>query len=186
MDERQGGRLSAREAALARAGRVKRWVAGGAVALTGIFSAVAAHADTQESTLWSSVVVLEEGAELLRKAAAASGTPQARKLNAKARIRDANAKAIRKMLENMSEGIVLIDKDFNWTFGNDQFNQFLDVPREITQPGTSCYDVLRYQAKRGDFGDRKDVLYGGAGAESSRVHPGQEADQQDREKLLGG
>jgi hypothetical protein len=44
MNERQGGRLSAREAALARAGRVKRWVAGGAVALTGIFSAVAAHA----------------------------------------------------------------------------------------------------------------------------------------------
>lgn len=44
MDERQGGRLSARDAALARARRVKRWVAGGAVALTGIFSAVAAHA----------------------------------------------------------------------------------------------------------------------------------------------
>jgi hypothetical protein len=44
MDERQGGRPSAREAALARAARVKRWVAGGAVALTGVFSAVAAHA----------------------------------------------------------------------------------------------------------------------------------------------
>jgi hypothetical protein len=44
MDERHGGRLSAREAALVRARRVKRWVAGGAVALTGIFSAVAAHA----------------------------------------------------------------------------------------------------------------------------------------------
>jgi hypothetical protein len=44
MDERQGGRLSAREAALARAARVKRWVVGGAVALTGVFSAVAAHA----------------------------------------------------------------------------------------------------------------------------------------------
>src|SRR3954453_23597446 len=44
MDERQGGRLSAREAALARAARVKRWVVGGAVALTGIFSAVAANA----------------------------------------------------------------------------------------------------------------------------------------------
>jgi hypothetical protein len=44
MDERQAGRLSARDAALARARRVKRWVAGGAVALTGIFSAVAAHA----------------------------------------------------------------------------------------------------------------------------------------------
>lgn len=44
MDERQGGPPTAREAALARARRVKRWVAGGAVALTGIFSAVAAHA----------------------------------------------------------------------------------------------------------------------------------------------
>jgi len=44
MDERQGGHPTARQAALARARRVKRWVAGGAVALTGIFSAVAAHA----------------------------------------------------------------------------------------------------------------------------------------------
>jgi hypothetical protein len=44
MDDRQGGRLSARDAALARAARVKRWVVGGAVALTGVFSAVAAHA----------------------------------------------------------------------------------------------------------------------------------------------
>jgi hypothetical protein len=44
MDEPQGGRTSAREAAMARARRVKRWVVGGAVALTGVFSAVAAHA----------------------------------------------------------------------------------------------------------------------------------------------
>ncbi|HKN93994.1 MAG TPA: hypothetical protein VJU60_06675 [Thermoleophilaceae bacterium] len=44
MDERQGSPPSAREAALARAARAKRWVAGGAVALTGVFSAVAAHA----------------------------------------------------------------------------------------------------------------------------------------------
>jgi hypothetical protein len=44
MDERQGGRPTAREAALHRAARVKRWVVGGTVALTGVFSAVAAHA----------------------------------------------------------------------------------------------------------------------------------------------
>lgn len=44
MDERHGSPASAREVALARAARAKRWVAGGAVALTGIFSAVAAHA----------------------------------------------------------------------------------------------------------------------------------------------
>jgi hypothetical protein len=41
MDERND-RASLREAAFARAERVKRWVAGGALALTGIFSAIAA------------------------------------------------------------------------------------------------------------------------------------------------
>ena len=64
---------------------------------------------------------------------------------------------MRTVLENMNDGIVLIDKDFNWKFGNDQFNRFLDVPPEITQPGTSCYDVIRYQAERGDFGPTDDV-----------------------------
>jgi hypothetical protein len=44
VDERENGRPSAREAALARAARAKRWIAGGAVALTGVFSAVAANA----------------------------------------------------------------------------------------------------------------------------------------------
>ena len=64
---------------------------------------------------------------------------------------------MRTVLENMNDGIVLIDKDFNWKFGNEQFNKFLDVPSEITQPGTSCYDVIRYQALRGDFGPTDDV-----------------------------
>src|ERR1044072_1824899 len=64
---------------------------------------------------------------------------------------------MRTVLENMSDGIVLIDKDFNWKLGNAQFNEFLNVPTEITQPGTSCYDVIRYQARRGDFGDSGDV-----------------------------
>ena len=64
---------------------------------------------------------------------------------------------MRTVLENMSDGIVLIDSDFNWKLGNDQFNEFLNVPAEITQPGTSCYDVIRYQAERGDFGETGDV-----------------------------
>ena len=61
------------------------------------------------------------------------------------------------VLENMNDGIVLIDKDFNWKFGNDQFNKFLHVPPEITRPGTSCYDVIRYQVLRGDFGPTDDI-----------------------------
>ena len=42
MDERSNRRSRVREAALLRTARVKRWVAGGALALTGIFSAIAA------------------------------------------------------------------------------------------------------------------------------------------------
>ena len=64
---------------------------------------------------------------------------------------------MRTVLENMNDGIVLIDKDFRWKFGNDQFNRFLHIPVEITQPGTSVYEVLRYQAARGDFGETDDV-----------------------------
>jgi PAS domain-containing protein len=71
---------------------------------------------------------------------------------------------MRTVLENMNDGIVLIDRDFNWKFGNEQFNKFLQVPSEITQPGTSCYDVIRYQALRGDFGATDDIEKAGASA----------------------
>jgi PAS domain S-box-containing protein len=64
---------------------------------------------------------------------------------------------MRTVLENMNDGIVLIDRDFVWKFGNEQFNKFLHVPAEITRPGTPCYDVIRYQALRGDFGPTADI-----------------------------
>jgi len=64
---------------------------------------------------------------------------------------------MRTVLENMNDGIALVDKDFRWKFGNDQFSKFLHVPPEITRPGTSCYDVIRYQAERGDFGSTDDI-----------------------------
>jgi PAS domain S-box-containing protein len=64
---------------------------------------------------------------------------------------------MRTILENMNDGVVLIDRDFRWVFGNEHFNRFLDVPSEVTQPGASCYDVIRYQALRGDFGATDDI-----------------------------
>ncbi len=70
---------------------------------------------------------------------------------------EATRENMRTVLENMNDGIVLIDKNFNWKFGNEQFNKFLNVPSYITQPGTPCYDVIRYQAERGDFGPTEDV-----------------------------
>jgi hypothetical protein len=44
MSESRSGLVGARRAALRRAGRVKRWVVGGVVALTGVFSAVTENA----------------------------------------------------------------------------------------------------------------------------------------------
>jgi PAS domain S-box-containing protein len=64
---------------------------------------------------------------------------------------------MRTILDNMNDGIALVDKDFKWRFGNDQFSKFLHVPAEITRPGTSCYDVIRFQAERGDFGLTDDI-----------------------------
>jgi hypothetical protein len=44
MDERHGGLSRARVKALRRAGRVKRWLVGGAVAIAGLFSAAVSNA----------------------------------------------------------------------------------------------------------------------------------------------
>jgi PAS domain S-box-containing protein len=66
---------------------------------------------------------------------------------------EATREDMRTVLDNMSDGITLIDENFNWKFSNEQFSTFLDVPPEITAPGVSCYDVIRYQALRGDFGE---------------------------------
>src|ERR1044072_6390091 len=59
---------------------------------------------------------------------------------------------MRAVLENMNDGLALVDKDFRWKLGNDQFSKFVHVSPEFTRPGRSCYDVIRFQAERGDFG----------------------------------
>jgi signal transduction histidine kinase/CheY-like chemotaxis protein/HPt (histidine-containing phosphotransfer) domain-containing protein len=70
---------------------------------------------------------------------------------------EATREDMRTVLDNMSDGITLIDENFNWKFSNQQFSRFLDVPPDITKPGVSCYDVIRYQALRGDFGETDDI-----------------------------
>src|SRR3954470_10001405 len=70
---------------------------------------------------------------------------------------EATREDMRTVLDNMSDGITLIDENFNWKFSNEQFSRFLDVPPDITRPGVSCYDVIRYQALRGDFGETDDI-----------------------------
>jgi len=56
------------------------------------------------------------------------------------------------VLDNISDGIALLDKDFSWKFGNRRFAELVHIPPEIARPGRSGFDILRFQARRGDFG----------------------------------
>jgi two-component system, chemotaxis family, protein-glutamate methylesterase/glutaminase len=69
-------------------------------------SAIATHVETQERTLWSAVVALEEGAELFRKTAAQSEGSQAGRLINEAKSREANAKLMREMLERFNDQVL--------------------------------------------------------------------------------
>ncbi|MBX9841891.1 MAG: PAS-domain containing protein [Xanthobacteraceae bacterium] len=61
------------------------------------------------------------------------------------------------VLDNMNDGVILIDQDFKFVFGNDQFREKLDLPPNIPQTGHPIEDLIRFQAARGDFGPIDDV-----------------------------
>jgi PAS domain S-box-containing protein len=60
--------------------------------------------------------------------------------------------AMQLVLDNIRDGVVLADNNLDLKFANRHFAEFLQIPPEITSPGRSGYDILRFQAKRGDFG----------------------------------
>ena len=62
------------------------------------------------------------------------------------------------VLSNMSDGVILIDRDFNLLFGNHHFIQSLQIPPEVAKPGQSVENIIRFQAKRGDFGPVDDLV----------------------------
>lgn len=61
------------------------------------------------------------------------------------------------VLDNMNDGVILIDKDFFFRFGNDQFKDKLRLAPGVAAPGRSVEDIIRFQAERGDFGPVDDV-----------------------------
>jgi signal transduction histidine kinase/ActR/RegA family two-component response regulator len=61
------------------------------------------------------------------------------------------------VLDSMSEGIVLFDKDLRLRFINHELVAVQGYPAEVARPGTSVYDVVRFQAERGDFGPAEDI-----------------------------
>lgn len=59
---------------------------------------------------------------------------------------------MRLVLDGMGEGVALFDADFRLRFVNRQWMEFQDCSSDIAYPGASGYDILRFQAERGDFG----------------------------------
>ena len=57
------------------------------------------------------------------------------------------------VFDNMTDGVLLIDKDLHWKFVNRQFSDFLYLPPEVAHPARIVRSkILRFQAERGDFG----------------------------------
>jgi signal transduction histidine kinase len=61
------------------------------------------------------------------------------------------------VLDNMNDGVMLFDKHFRWMFLNRQLMEFQRLPPEVAYPGASGYDIIRFQANRGDFGPVADI-----------------------------
>ncbi len=59
---------------------------------------------------------------------------------------------LQSVLDNMTDGVMLFDKDFRWQFINRQLMEFQRLDSGVAYPGASGYDILRFQARRGDFG----------------------------------
>jgi signal transduction histidine kinase/FixJ family two-component response regulator len=64
---------------------------------------------------------------------------------------------MRLVLDNINDGILLLDKDLRWRFANAQYNQFISLPPEVGKPGVDVRDIIRFQVERGDFGPVGDV-----------------------------
>ena len=56
------------------------------------------------------------------------------------------------VLDNMSDGVMLFDKEMRWQFTNRQLMEFQRFNEDLARPGVSAYDILAFQARRGDFG----------------------------------
>src|SRR2546423_1621714 len=61
------------------------------------------------------------------------------------------------VLDNMSDGVTLWDKDFRWQFSNRFSAQMWGYKSETLRPGVSGFDMIRALAEQGEFGATEDV-----------------------------
>jgi len=55
-------------------------------------------------------------------------------------------------LENMSQGLCLLDDELNYVFINRKCLELLELPTDFGKPGVKFADVIRFKANRGEYG----------------------------------
>ncbi|WP_120498486.1 PAS-domain containing protein [Kiloniella sp. EL199] len=59
---------------------------------------------------------------------------------------------LKTVVENITQGISLFDRNCNLVLCNQRFLELMDFPQELGQPGTSMANLFRYNAERGEYG----------------------------------
>jgi two-component system cell cycle sensor histidine kinase PleC len=60
--------------------------------------------------------------------------------------------ALETVLEHISQGITMMDKDFNLEVANSRFHELAEIPVSLGKRGTPFSDFMRYNAERGEYG----------------------------------
>ncbi|MGE5147030.1 MAG: PAS-domain containing protein, partial [Candidatus Eiseniibacteriota bacterium] len=56
------------------------------------------------------------------------------------------------VLDNMDEGVAMIDRELNLLAFNQRYVDLFDLPRDLMRPGVAIGEVYRFMAERGDYG----------------------------------
>ncbi|MBV9833247.1 MAG: PAS-domain containing protein [Alphaproteobacteria bacterium] len=76
------------------------------------------------------------------------------------RARTETAQALERLqvvIDNMSDGVMLFDRDLRWAIDNQKVRDLLLLPKDVAHLGAASADIQRFQIKRGDFGVIEDV-----------------------------
>ena len=60
---------------------------------------------------------------------------------------------LRLALDNMSDGLYVLDPDMRFAVFNDRYREVMGVPEDVLFPGSAAYDLALFMAKSGAWGD---------------------------------
>lgn len=65
---------------------------------------------------------------------------------------DPRARLIQAGLNLIQQALSIFDRDLRLAVSNRQYQQMFGLPMELTQPGTTFEDTIRFLVERGEYG----------------------------------